>query len=384
MNHSVPSRSKSRRASALSGIALVATAALALTGCATTAADSAQDGKLKVVATTTQVKDFTSEVGGDSIELTGLLQPGASAHSFDPSPADLLALGEADVLVVNGAGLESFVDSAVNASGFKGKVVTASDGIDEAEAIAVSKEFEEGGHADEHGHEEAGAEEAAHAEEEAAHADEAAHAEEEAAGHDAESEEHADEHGELNPHIWTSPRMAQGMVDEIASGLGKADPDNAADFTERAKAYNTKLQDLDKWIAEQMESVPEADRVLVSGHNSLAYFLHDYSIEFAGSILPSFEDNAEPSAAEIDALVKEIKEQGVKAVFTESSMNPKLAQTIAKEAGVKVIDAESLYADSLGTADSGADTYINATIHNTELMLSAWGVKPTELPASLK
>ncbi|MGD9607735.1 MAG: metal ABC transporter substrate-binding protein, partial [Leucobacter sp.] len=100
-------------------------------------------------------------------------------------------------------------------------------------------------------------------------------------------------------------------------------------------------------------------------------------------LLPSFEDNAEPSAAEIDSLVAAIREQGVKAIFVESSMSPKLAEAVASEAGVIVVDASALYADSLGT-DDGTDTYIGATIHNTVTILEAWGVTPDPLPAELE
>ncbi|MBK0418676.1 zinc ABC transporter substrate-binding protein [Leucobacter sp. CSA1] len=381
------------RARLLSGAALAAGAALALAGCSSPggAADGSGD-RLKVVATTTQLTDFAGEIGGDQIELTGLLTPGASAHHFDPAPADLLALGEADVLIVNGAGLETFVDSAVEASGFDGTVIDASEGIDLAEAKEITAEAEgEAGHAEEEheGHAHADAEEHEghdHASEgDDAHADDAhaeeghadAHAEE---GHD----EHDHDHGDLNPHIWTSPRYAEGMASMIAGDLARVDPDHADDYTERADAYVAKLQDLDAWIAAQFERVPEADRVLVSGHDSMRYYLHDYGIEFAGSILPSFEDNAEPSAADIDALVQAIRERGVQAVFVESSMSPKLAQTIAKEAGVEVVDAESLYTDSLGASDSDGDTYIDATVHNTRVILEAWGVTPDPLPDSLQ
>lgn len=356
---------RSSRSLTLAGLALAAGAALTLSACsgASSAAIGEGAGALKVVATTTQLTDFAAEVGGDNIELTGLLQAGASAHHFDPTPADLLALGNADVLVVNGAGLETFVDSAVEASGFDGTIITASDGIDQKLAKEITAESGESGaheHADE-----------AHSEE--AHSEDA-HAE----------EEHHHDHGDLNPHIWTSPRFAEGMVAEIADGFAAADPDHASDYTERADAYVTQLQDLDTWITAQFERVPESERVIVSGHDSLGYYLHDYGIEFAGAILPSFEDNAEPSAADIDALVQSIKDRGVKAIFVESSMSPKLAQTIAKEAGVEVVDAESLYADSLGVADSGADTYLDATIHNTRLILDSWGVEAEDLPATLQ
>lgn len=354
------------------GAALAATAAatLALTSCSAPAEGDSAGSQLRVVATTTQLADFTRQVGGDDVTVTGLLTPGASAHHFDPTPADLLELGRADVLIVNGAGLESFIDSAVESSGFSGTTIVAANGVDLAQAAEITAE-EGAGHADDAHAEDAHAEEEAHAEE-AGHTDEEAHAEEE--GHD---------HGEVNPHLWTSPQYAADMVQEIARGLAAADPARADDYTARADAYVAQLGELDAWIAAQFDRVPEADRVLVSGHDGMPYYLHDYGIRFAGSILPSFEDNAEPSAAQVDALVAAIREQGVKAVFVESSMGPKLAQTIASEAGVTVVDAESLYVDSLGVAGSGADTYLGATIHNTRTILEAWGVTPDALPSTL-
>ncbi|WP_125100409.1 metal ABC transporter substrate-binding protein [Leucobacter chromiireducens] len=367
------------------GAALAAVAALALTGCA---ADSGADAAanpdaLRVVATTTQLADFAHELGGDDIALTGLLAPGGSAHHFDPTPADLLALGEADVLIVNGAGLETFVDDAIEASGFAGEIITASDGIDLAEATAITAEGEAeaeavGGaaateHAD-HDHDHATDAAADEAHDHADHADEA---------HD-HADEHDHDHGATNPHLWTSPRYAAKMAAYIGSELARIDAEHAADYQSRSAAYGEQLSALDVWAAAQFTEVPAQDRVLVTGHDSLRYYLHDYGIAFAGSILPSFEDNAEPSAADIDALVARITELKVPAIFVESSMSPKLAQTIAKEAGVTVVDADSLYADSLGAPGSGADTYLSATIHNTRLILDAWGATVAPLPSTLQ
>lgn len=344
-------------------------AVLTLASCSADAEAKSSDGTLKVVATTTQLTDFAQQVGGDDITLTGMLKPGASAHHFDPSPADLLALGEADVLIVNGAGLETFIDSAVDASGFHGTIITAADGIDLAEAKTITLEGADGS-TDDHADHDHAAEDHDHAADE--HGDEEDGHEED--GHD---------HGDLNPHIWTSPVFAEGMVDEIAGGLAQADPAHAADYTSRAADYTAKLAALNTWAKAEFDRVPAADRVLVSGHDSLRYYLHDYGIQFAGSILPSFEDNAEPSAAQLDALVKSIKDRGVKAIFVESSMSPKLAETVARESGAKVVDAESLYADSLAADGEGA-SYIGATVHNTRLILDAWGVTPDPVPATLQ
>ncbi|MCB1273033.1 MAG: zinc ABC transporter substrate-binding protein [Leucobacter sp.] len=348
---------------------IAAAAALALLGCAG-ADGSAPAGdageQLRVVATTTQLADFALRVGGDDISLTGLLAPGASAHHFDPSPADLLALARADVLLVNGAGLEGFVESAVEASGFDGTVITASAGIDLALAQEITAEAEaESGH--EHDEGQAGDE----------HGDE---------HDDADEGEHADEHDHdgLNPHIWTSVRFAQGMVAELADGFAAADPAHAAAFRERAAEYTDQLESLDAWIGAQYARVPASERLFVSGHDSLTYYLHDYDIEFIGSLVPSFEDNAEPSAAQLDALIAEIRAHGVKAVFVESSMNPKLARTVAEEAGIRAVDTDQLYADSLGAPGTPGATYLGATIANTRTILTGWGASIDPLPAELE
>ncbi len=370
----------------ISSLALGAAAALALTSCS--ASDEASQPKrgdhLKVVVTTTQLADFAAEVGGKDIELTGMLAPGSSAHHFDPTPADLLSLGQADVLIVNGAGLDEFIDSAIDASGFSGTLVDASAGLDLETARAITAETLEGQnhegeheHIDTHGHSHGGAEGAAEPQSADSEGSESSETSE-------EDHDHDHEHGDLNPHLWTSPRFAQGMVQQIADELAKIDPEHGDGYYERAGAYNAKLVTLDEWIAAQFARVPAADRVLVTGHDSLRYYLHDYGIAYAGSLLPSFEDNAEPSAAEIDSLVAAIKNSGVKAIFVESSLSPKLAKTVAQEAGVAVIDEDSLYVDSLGPDGSGAETYISASLHNTRVILEAWGASIDPVPSALE
>lgn len=329
----------------------------------------AQDERLNVVVTTTQLADFTAAIGGDDIELSSLLTPGGSAHHFEPTPSDLLRLGQADVLVINGAGLDEFIETSIEASGFSGIIIDASEGIDLDEARAISAETLEGQH----------------------HADGHAHGDKPSALHEDEHEHehehgHDHDHGDLNPHLWTSPQFALGMVQQIAEQLALLDPTHKVHYFQRSDEYKERLALLDEWISAQFERVPAEDRVLVTGHDSLRYYLHDYGIAYAGSLLPSFEDNAEPSAAEIDALVAAIRQSGVKAIFVESSLSPKLAKTVAKEAGVTVVDAESLYVDSLGPQESGAETYIAATLHNTRLILEAWGAtvdpEPSELVGS--
>lgn len=359
-----------------SALALVATTTLALAACTSaTNGSGEQNGTLNVVTTTTQLHDFAEQVGGSDIQLTSLLQPGSSAHGYEPSPADLIALGNADVLIMNGAGLDEFIEKEIEASGFAGTIIDASSGVDLNLAREITAEGL-GGEAHDHA-EEAHADEANADETPETHADEAN-----------ADEAHADEahaHDEsLNPHLWTAPRFAQAMVTEIAAGLSEADPAHASEYEQRAADYNAQLGELDLWVAAQFERVPDADRVLVTGHDSLRYYLHDYNIAFAGSLLPNFEDNSQPSATEIEALIESINANGVKAIFVESTLSPKLAQTVARETGAQVLEEQSLYVDSLGAEGTGAEHYIAATVHNTRVILEAWGVTPDPLPKDLE
>lgn len=335
-----------------------AAAVLILAGCAPAQAGAGEKkdaaGGLSVVATTTQVADFTRNVVGDTagVTVTQLIQPNQSAHSYDPSAADLSLLARADVLVINGVGLESWLDDAVEASGFNGATVDTDHGID---ILGADTEPGEG---------------TEHAEEDAEHAEEGD------AGHD---------HSSGNPHIWTDVTNAQTMVKTIADGLAAESPAHADAFATNAEVYTGKLTELDAWIRANVESVPAPSRLLVANHDALGYFTAAYGITYVGSVIPSFDDNAEPSAAQIDDLVESIKKSGVKAVFSEASVSAKAAKTIADEAGVTVYSGDgALYVDSLGPEGSAGASYISSQVHNVGLILESWGVTPSDTPAALK
>jgi ABC-type Zn uptake system ZnuABC Zn-binding protein ZnuA len=335
--------------------ALLAASALVLAGCASSPSQADSDsGQLKVVATTTQIADFTREIAGSAATVTQLIQPNQSAHTYDPSAADLKALGEADVLVINGVGLEEWLDSAIEASGFHGVTIDSSSNLDLSNAAAGEPE----NHSD---------------------SADAAHSDSDHSDHD-----HS-EQGGLNPHIWTDPNNARTMVTTISDGLAKADQQAAASFATNAEAYDSKLAALVDWMTSNVDAVPVADRLLVSNHDAFSYFVNAFDITYVGSVMPSFDDNAEPSAADIDALVAAIKKTGVKAVFSEASINPKTAATIATEAGVTVFSGDdALYGDSLGPAGSEGASYIASQIHNMTVILQSWGVTATAIPAQLQ
>ncbi len=271
---------------------------------------------LNVVATTTQVQDFTRNVGGDRINLAGILKPNVDAHDFEPSPADIDAVAKADVLVKNGVGLEQWLDDVVRSAGFQGTVVDASRGV----AIRP--------------------------------------------GDGAERQKEGD------PHIWQDPRNAKVMATNIAQGLAAAEPAAAGVFKANLDAYTAGLDALDAKVAAEINGL--SNKKLVTNHDAFSYYIDRYGLEFVGSVIPSFDTSAELSGREIQGLVATIKAAKVKAIFAESSLPPKTAATVAKEAGVRIVEGDgSLYGDALGPAGSDGDTYLKSIEHNTKTIVSA-------------
>ena len=303
------------------GGGIVAVIAMAsLAGCSI-----AESTDFRVVTTTTQVTDFTEQVMGESGSIYPLLQANQSAHTFDPSARDLLELSGADALVINGQDLEPWVEDALAAAGFVGTIIVAS------EPIAPQTRD-----------------------------------------------------GVIDPHVWTDPANAAAMTEFIAQQLGALNPEEADVYARNAAAYEKQLEVLDGWILETLDLVPTAERLLVTNHDAFTYFVSAYDITLVGSIIPEFDDNAEPSAADIDALIAKIAQTGVQAIFAESSISPKLAETIASEAGIRVFAGEeSLYSDTLGAPGSGAESYISATIHNVQLLAESWGVAAPPVPKEI-
>lgn len=304
----------------LTAFLVLALTSVSLVACS---APEPQGEGLSIVATTTQVTEFTRAVVGDAGEVTGLIQPNQSAHSFDPSAQQLLAISQADALVMNGANLEPWLPDALAAADFKGVLINATMGIPLIDQ---------------------------------------------------------------DPHVWTSPTNAIAMVSNIASNLiDLAGEESGSQMEWNQVAYQKKLESLNTWIIDNLDQVPPEQRLLVTNHDAFTYFVDEYGITFIGSIIPSFDDNAEPSAAELDQLIAEIEKSGATAIFSEASISPKLAETIAEEANVKVYSGEdALYSDSLGVKGSTGETYIAATIHNVTMLMTSWGYPVIPVPARLE
>jgi ABC-type Zn uptake system ZnuABC Zn-binding protein ZnuA len=265
-----------------------------------------QGAALEVVATTTQVADFARVVGGDRVRVTTLIKPNVDAHDYEPSPADLDAIARADVVLQNGVGLEEWLDDTIQSSGFQGPVV------DTGRGVALRR----------------------------------------------------DERGQPDPHIWQNPRNAQLMAANVERALATAEPAAAPRFAANLAAYTRELRALDADVARQIDSL--ANKKLVTDHDAFGYYIDRYGLELVGSVIPSSDTSAELSGRDIRDLVARIKATKVKAVFTEASLPARAAETIASEAGVKVVGGEdALYGDSLGPPGSDGDTYLRMLRHNT-------------------
>jgi ABC-type Zn uptake system ZnuABC Zn-binding protein ZnuA len=269
-----------------------------------------EDGRLRVVATTTQVADLAANVGGDRVQVTSLLKPGIDLHDYEPSPADIDAIAHADLVLQNGVGLEEWLGDTIDSSGFDGPVVDTSQGI----RLRMV-----GGAAD--------------------------------------------------PHIWQDPGNAERMAANIERALAAAEPSAATTFRANLAAYTRELQALDAEVRRQVDSL--ANRKVVTDHDAFGYYLDRYGLELVGSVIPSFDSAAELSGRDLRDLVAKVKATGVRAIFSETTLPPQAAEAIGREAGVKVVvGADALYGDALGPPGSDADTYLKMLRHNTTTIVS--------------
>ena len=373
----------------LFGAASAVIAVGALSACSPAGESPSADG-LKIVTTTTQLTDFTNNItDGIDAEVVSLFEPGQSVHSFEATAADLEDIRTADVVIYNGMGLEPWLEETLKSAEFDGTKIDASASFDPNSIHDDHDHGDDGHDHDDHGDDDhddhaAGGRDAritagAYRHDGHDHDDD---------GHDHDDhghDGHDHDHDGPNPHIWTSPDGAVSMVETVANELGKADNAHADEYEENAEAYIAKLGKLDQWIGENMKQVPEKERVVATGHDALGYYNDEYHITFVGSIMPSWDDNAEPSAAELDKLIADIKKHKVPAIFSETQLDPATAEALANEAGIKVYSGEDgLYTDSLGAAGSDADTYIKATVHNTKQLLDSWGKTASEIPAEIQ
>ncbi|MGH2561898.1 MAG: metal ABC transporter substrate-binding protein, partial [Thermomicrobiales bacterium] len=178
-----------------------------------------------------------------------------------------------------------------------------------------------------------------------------------------------EEFTEGDPHVWFDPTRVKTMVANIAADLSALDADGAPSYEARLATYQANLDQLDIAISERIELVPVERRKMVTNHDALRYFAERYGLEIVGTVIPGIDTRAEASARDIADLLEVIDEAQVPAIFAENTTNPELAEELAAQAGITIVD--DLYTDSLGDADSGANTYIGLMQTDTRLIVEA-------------
>jgi zinc/manganese transport system substrate-binding protein len=291
---------------------------------------TAQD-RLSVVTSFSILADMTKQIGGDRIALRSIAGPDQDAHGFQPKPSDAAGLANAALVIRNGLGFEGWLDRMIRSSGFKGRLVTTTEGI-------TPRMMEAHHH---HGHDHGGA-----------------------------GRRHNHSVGPRqvpDPHAWQDLGLAPHYIRNITAGLIATDPAGEALYRRNAEAYAARLAALDQWVRAEVAKVPEARRKIVTSHDAFGYFGAAYGVRFLAPQGVSTE--AEPSAAEVGRLIRQIRAENITALFMENMSNPATLQRIAQETGLRV--RGRLFADALSAEAGPAPTYEAMFRHNLSLMVPA-------------
>lgn len=297
---------------ALAILVVLLAAAFAATGCGSDPdAGTAHAGAVDVIATTTVLGDLVRQVGGRDADVHQLLQPNSDPHDYEPRPGDVVAAAKAQTVFASGDGLDHWIGEVVQQSGGDPRLVDL--------------------------------------------------------GADVPVERGEGEDGDVDPHWWHDPRNVEAAVAVIRDALTEANPGARAGYARRAAAYTAKVRTLDAGIRACVATIPTPQRKLVTDHDAFGYFADRYGIEVVGTVIPSLTTQAQPSAGDLAALADTIRREHVATVFSEHSVNAKLAEAIARETGARSDD--SLYGDTLGAADSDGATYLAMERHNADAIV---------------
>ncbi|POZ61577.1 metal ABC transporter substrate-binding protein [Chromobacterium alticapitis] len=280
--------------------------------------------KVPVVASFSIIADMTREIGGDRVEVVSLVGPDQDAHVFQPSPADIKKVSAAKVLVTNGLGLEGWMSRLDKAANFRGATVVASKGIKTRQAP-----------------------------------------EEEHAEHD---HAHSHDHGDVDPHAWHDPARVQTYIKNISAGLIQADPAGKAEYQRRAADYAAKVKALDDWAKQQFSTVPAAKRKILTSHDAFGYLGESYQVKVLA--IQGVSTEAEASAKGVAQLTRQVRQEGVKAVFMENMTDARLLKQLSAEAKVQI--GGKLYADALSGPSGPAASYLQLMRYNVGTIMKSF------------
>ncbi|AKE62945.1 periplasmic solute binding protein [Microcystis aeruginosa NIES-2549] len=274
--------------------------------------------KPKVISTSTIIADLTARVGGEEIDHQDILKPGDDPHVYEPVPADSVALEKADLILYNGYNLEPGLIKMINSTGIKAKKVAVGEAI---KPLQLAKEGQK----------------------------------------------------VPDPHVWGSAKNGIIMVEKIRDQLIELSPEDKGIFTANAAQLIAELENLDRWIAAAIETIPPSQRQLVTTHDAFQYYAHAYGLKVAGTLI-GISTEEQPSAQTVKNLADAIKNLQVAAIFAETTINPALITTVAEEAGVKLAP-QQLYSDSIGAVGTRGDSYVKMLKENTRSIVESLGGK---------
>jgi ABC-type Zn uptake system ZnuABC Zn-binding protein ZnuA len=274
--------------------------------------------KIKVASFSTIDTEIVQQVGDDHVDVAALVKPGVDPHEYEPTPADLRKVGDAQLILTSGKHMENYLNKLQEATGGKADLLKVGDHF--SSLTIKSSEVEDG-------------------------ADKSA--------------------GIEDPHWWHSVSNVKQATKIIRDELIKLDPADKADFERNANAYLAKLDELDNWVKRKVAELPRDKRKLVTSHDAFQYLARDYGFTIAA--IEGLSTETEPSNRHVSELIDDIKKQGVKSIFLESTLNPKVTTQITRETGAKI--GGSLYPDGLGAGD--ANTYEGMMKHNVSTIVDA-------------
>ena len=339
-----------------------------LAACAPAASEPAgaqsQRERLRVVASISPVTNIVYNIGGDRIDLDGILPPGVDPHTFEPRPSDAVKLAQADLIFVNGMGLDESTMKLAQANLQEGsEIIQLAAAVAEPDELIYGLEHHHG-HGEEEGHD---VDEEGHAEEEGHDDDdEGGHAEEE--GHDDD-----DEKGAPDPHLLLDPNFVIRYAKVVYVNLAAHDPDNDEFYRANLDEFTARLLALDEAIRATTATIPAENRRLLTYHDSFGYFGRRYGYTIVGAIQPA--DAFEPSAQEVAALIEQLRAEGVPAIFGSALFSADVLEQISRETGAAV--SSLLDEDLPGVPGDPEHTYIGMMVENMRTLARSLGGDPS-------
>jgi manganese/zinc/iron transport system substrate-binding protein len=304
--------------------AAIAWVAVSVGGCGPAAGGGGALGErpVRAVATTSIVADLVREVGGERVEVTGLMGPGVDPHLYRASEGDVRRMGGADIVFYNGFHLEGKMGDLLGEMGARGTATVAvAEGV-ERSRLLTPPEFE----------------------------------------------------GAYDPHVWMDVALWRTAVERVAVALAELDPTHAEHYAARAAAYGERLAALDGYVRSRVAELPPEQRVLVTAHDAFNYFGRAYGFEVRG--LQGISTVAEAGTADVQELARFVAERRIPAVFVETSVSPRSIEAVraaVRARGFEVAIGGDLYSDALGGEGSGAESYEGMIRHNIDTIVGALG-----------